>query len=346
MLVCPPSTFSQTKVSDSTAIVIRALQQGLAEVQRDQLNYRIEKDLLRETFSTNFQTINTILTIVLALFTILGFLGIRDIGTIRKEYLAELDKLNNLHKDFEIRIGKYDQEINKLRDDYLKVTQTTEKQDSRLRSLEVLEKSQMLRSVGNYRAALDAVSSALEGDPGNVDLLYDRGMSLYKLDDYPAATQAFKQVWDHDLSNYSALTNLLELYLITGHLKEYTDLREASVSILQGSRNATGDALYFDVLESYQSGTYEQLKARVKAYTEYVSFRRRKSDWDFTDAQGALHNDPMNKKKELLMLFFDIATRKIDINVGRKSLGMTPLKGLELARKMTAANKPKKGARH
>jgi hypothetical protein len=60
------------------------IETNLVETRRDQLNYRIEKDLLKETFSSNYQTINIVLTIVLALFTVVGYLGIRDIGAIKK----------------------------------------------------------------------------------------------------------------------------------------------------------------------------------------------------------------------------------------------------------------------
>ena len=55
------------------------LEDQFKEIRRDELNYQIEKDLLKETYSSNLQTLNLVLTIVLGLFSIIGFLGIRDI---------------------------------------------------------------------------------------------------------------------------------------------------------------------------------------------------------------------------------------------------------------------------
>lgn len=314
-------------------------------MRRDQLNYQIEKNLPRETFSSNYQTINTFLTIVLALFAIIGFLGTRDIGAIRKEYLAELDKLNRLSKDLETNISKYNREIQKLKDDYVKVIQTTEKQDSRLRVLELLEKSQSLRRVGNYRAALEAVSSALENDPNNVNLLYEKGMNLCKLDDYATAMQTFERMLELDPYNVGAVENLLELYLLNGRLEDYTNMRKAKASLLQAGQSAKEDALYFDILESYQTGTYEQLNARVEAYAEFSSVRRGKTDWDFTDAERAINDRPRDHKKELLMLFFDRATRKIDIKTGRRMHGMSAVKQPRQQRKLIATNERRTGAR-
>jgi hypothetical protein len=88
-------------VSNETRI--SALEVQLKEIRRDQLNYQIEKDLLKETYSTNLQSINTTLTIVLGLFSIIGFLGINNIQTIKKEYLSELEKLRQTTADFQRR---------------------------------------------------------------------------------------------------------------------------------------------------------------------------------------------------------------------------------------------------
>ena len=65
-------------------------------ISGDRINYRIEKDLLKEAYSSNLQTINMVITFVLGVFAFLGYLGIRDISTIKKEYLLELSKLLSL----------------------------------------------------------------------------------------------------------------------------------------------------------------------------------------------------------------------------------------------------------
>jgi hypothetical protein len=68
------SVHAQSKEDKSLQIKIQKLEDNVSEVRRDQLNYKIEKDLLKETFSSNYQTINIVLAIVLGIFTIVGFL--------------------------------------------------------------------------------------------------------------------------------------------------------------------------------------------------------------------------------------------------------------------------------
>src|SRR6185436_8138681 len=100
---------------------LRTLENDIREVRRDQLNYQIERDLLKDTFSSNYQTVNIILAIVLGLFTVIGFLGIRDIGTIRKDFLIELDKLGDLRKDFEGRMNLFETERKQTKEDHLAI---------------------------------------------------------------------------------------------------------------------------------------------------------------------------------------------------------------------------------
>lgn len=81
---------------DSTAV----MEKRLADLERKvhiidvgQINYKIEKDLLKETYSNNYERINTVITFVLGLIGVIGFVGIKDIGSIKKEYESELKSL-------------------------------------------------------------------------------------------------------------------------------------------------------------------------------------------------------------------------------------------------------------
>ena len=119
---------------------IKQLEEQLKEVRRDELNYRIEKDLLKETYSNNYERINTIITIILGIIGILGYLGIRDINSIKKEYTSELAKLKQLqtemttkYQEFQTSKEKYDSE---LRD----ILKTNEEQNKKIKALELKEK--------------------------------------------------------------------------------------------------------------------------------------------------------------------------------------------------------------
>jgi hypothetical protein len=80
--VTVPATYAQNTESPSRkenshlAEKLGFLERSVKEVRRDQLNYKIERDLLKETNSSNIQTINIVIAIVLSIFSVLGFLGV------------------------------------------------------------------------------------------------------------------------------------------------------------------------------------------------------------------------------------------------------------------------------
>lgn len=70
---------------------LNKLKNEITEIRRDQLNYKIEKELMKEIYQSNFKTINILITSVLGLFGFLGFFGLRDISSLQKKYQDELD---------------------------------------------------------------------------------------------------------------------------------------------------------------------------------------------------------------------------------------------------------------
>ena len=69
---------------------IRVTEFRLKRQENNEQNYKLEKDLLKETYSNNYERINIVITIILGVIGILGYLGIRDISSIKKEYEKEL----------------------------------------------------------------------------------------------------------------------------------------------------------------------------------------------------------------------------------------------------------------
>ena len=73
-----PNNFGQKEykyLSDSLKQQIQrinTLENKVDEIKRDQLNYRIEKDLLKETYTTNYNSINSVISIGLLFITILA----------------------------------------------------------------------------------------------------------------------------------------------------------------------------------------------------------------------------------------------------------------------------------
>jgi len=96
---------------------ISRLENQIKTVENNQLNYKIEKDLIKETYSSNYERINMVITIILGIIGVIGYIGFRDINSIKKEYVAELDKLKLLQVDFEVKAKEFNTEKDKFDSD-------------------------------------------------------------------------------------------------------------------------------------------------------------------------------------------------------------------------------------
>lgn len=95
------------------------LHDELAMIKANQINYRIEKDLLKETYSNNYERINTVITAILGFVALLGFLGIKDISKIKTQYNNELSKLRKLKIKFEAKSKEFDNDIKEIEENVI-----------------------------------------------------------------------------------------------------------------------------------------------------------------------------------------------------------------------------------
>ncbi|HVB66059.1 MAG TPA: hypothetical protein VND01_00015 [Candidatus Acidoferrales bacterium] len=77
-------------------VQLNELRNNVALVKRDELNYKLDRDLLKETYGSDIQQINIFITFILALFGVIGFFGLRDISNIKDQYRNELEVLQRL----------------------------------------------------------------------------------------------------------------------------------------------------------------------------------------------------------------------------------------------------------
>jgi tetratricopeptide (TPR) repeat protein len=315
------TTFSQKKDTLNVPEKLTRIEESISEIRRDQLNYRIERDLLKEAFSSNYQTINIVLAIILGVFSVIGFLGIRDIGTIRRQYFDELNKLNDLRRDFEARIAKYQSEQDKVKEDYFTVLKTNEEQNRRIKVLELQEKVGSLMRTNNYQRALEYAIPALEMDPNNQSLLEQKGLCLWRLRDMPGAITTFAKLVEIDQNNFIAVSNLLEIYLITNRLDDFRALyqkNKAGVTAQEGAPITT----YFEVLEAYQQNDVPKIKNLIQEYIKSLtSNKEKRTAWDFSDAQKALSPKSDEARGALLNVLVAILTGELDREEATKKLG-------------------------
>lgn len=298
--------FSQKDDIKSNELELKKLENSIIEIRRDQLNYQIERDLLKETFSSNYQTVNIVLTIVLGVFSILGFLGIKDIGAIKNQYHAELEKMNDLRRNFESAIKQYKDDQLKVKEDYIQILSANEEQNRRLKVLELQEKVDSLVSGKNYQRALEYIIPALELDPKNIILLNHKGTCLWRIKDYIGSINEYQKVVEIEPNNIFAVENIAELYIITNQIDEFDLFYKKHKSVLQSISNGVL-IIYFDTLRNYINNNVDEMKRIIRGYIESLTQEKsKKTNWDFTDIVVAFSPKNDEAKGALLLLLISI----------------------------------------
>jgi tetratricopeptide (TPR) repeat protein len=312
------TTISQKKDTLDLSAKVTKLDESMKELRRDQLNYSIERDLLKEAFSSNYQTINIVLAIILGVFSLIGFLGIRDIGVIKTQYLDELNKLNSLRTDFESKISQYQSEQNKVKEDYFAVLKTNEDQNRRIKVLELQEKVASLVHVRSHQRALEYAILGLEMDPNNLSLLSNKGTCLWRLGDLQGAITAYTKMLEVDPTNTNAVDNLLELHLLANRLDDFQKLYTPNKSPLL-ARNGPSISVYFEVLQAYQKQDVGLIKTLMRDYIASLqSDKEKRTTWDFSDMQKCLSPKPTEPRGALLNAFVSVLTGNMDRNEALK----------------------------
>ena len=224
-------------------------------------------------------------------------------------------------RDFEAKIAKYQSEQDKVKEDYFTVLKTNEEQNRRIKVLELQEKVGSLMRTNNYQRALEYAIPALEMDPNNQSLLGQKGLCLWRLGDIPGAITTFAKLVELDQNNLNAVTNLLELYLITNRLDDFRTLyqkNKAGITAKDGAPITT----YFEVLEAYQQNDVIKMKSLIQEYIKSLtSNKEKRTIWDFSDAQKALSPKSDEDRGALLNVLIAILTGELDREEATKKLG-------------------------
>jgi len=300
------------------------IENSLTEVRRDQLNYKLEKDLLKEAFSSNYQTVNIVLAIVLGVFSVIGFLGIRDIGAIKKEYLAELERVNSLRNDLEVKVKQIGEQQERVQNDYLEIVKTNEEQSRRIKVLELQEKISSLMQTNNFQRALEYVTVALDLDRDNTILLEQKATSLWKLNDFEGAMDTYTELLKYDPTNKSASANLLELFLIANRTPDFEDLYSKNKSWIDQKEDGKL-TMYFQLLKKYQGGREDEMESQLKEFMASLPGEKYKmSGWQFGDVNRFLDTRSDSRGKTLLKTFVGLLSGNISKEDAAKLLEGNP----------------------
>jgi tetratricopeptide (TPR) repeat protein len=284
--------------------IIEKINNDIKEIRRDQLNYQIEKNLLKETYSSNFTTVQIIISLILGLFAILGYLGLKGIISLKKEYDQELTKIRELKSDFETRLGELTASQEKVKGQLSSIDALNEEQNKKIKLLEIKEKVASWYSQKAYQRALEYIAVGLELAADDIELLTMRAFSFLSLKNYAEALEAHLKVLAIDPTNQSIIVNLAELYLVTGQLENYKKLLSEKSAFI--TSHSEGLLAFLEVFRLFLEGNYQQMKEMIASFVNKNDFSLTKNymeGWDLSDFQHAISLKPDNPEKALLSSF-------------------------------------------
>lgn len=280
-------------------------------LRRDQINYHVEKDILKEAYSSNIQTINIVITIVLGVIGVLGYLGIRSIKEVQSDYAAELNELKNIKTNFELELQTLVIKQKEFESKIGDLAVTNEKQDRRLKVLELTEKASELMKTKQWKWALEYISLGLDIDHENVPLLNQKTLCHGKLGEFSSAIELSKKIIELEPEPKSVVNiiNLLEYAALSNQQNEFANIYAAHKDIVD--RHISGNAItYLSALANVIKGDLQQAVKILDAFVKkspnetikYLGF------WSFDEVFTVTSKLPEGKQKDLLIkmaLYFD-----------------------------------------
>jgi len=289
-----------------------ALKDSLEAVRRDQLNYKIEKDLLKDAFSSNLQTVNLVITIVLGVFAILGYLGFKGMLSIKSEYATELENLRKLKGSLEQEIKTVVDAQNEVRDELGKMEQVNADQEKRLKVLEIKEKVIQLMEAKKYGMALEFANAGLEIDPKNTPLLNSKALCHYKFAQFEQGLEVYKKVLEIEPTNVSAIENMAEGLIIVEKIDEFDQLCATHKEILEKSKNGVMP-VYLSVLRGLATNNIDAVKAALRPFVQNCpdGAAPRLGTWSFLEIRWYIRKLPSSPMKEFISKVIDFFEGKL-----------------------------------
>lgn len=281
---------------------LEQLENQLKEVRRDELNYQIERDLLKETYGNNYGSISLIITIVLGIIGLLGFLGIRDIGTIKKEFEIELRDLKEIKGQFSTKVTELDSNKKKIDDDLKQIIKENEEQSKKIKFIELKERCTTFLSENKLLQALEFANAALAITPDDAAVLNIKGRILCRQNQISPALQAYEKALEADPKDSATLLNSAECYYFAKEIDKAKKIIKENRSLFENKENGNL-LLLFDIFDIYYSNDNERLLTKVKSLIDIKdlkSFKKLMDGWDLQEALYFVAYQPDSGIKEIL----------------------------------------------
>lgn len=298
---------------------VNKLSDEVKEIRRDQLNYKIEKDLLKETyaanyqtlkesFASNYQTISIIIALIMAFITIigtiLGYIGFNGISNIKKEYENELQKLRDIKEGFESKLKELVSTQLEVKGKLESVSSINEEQNKKIQLLELKEKANSYIRNKDYQRAIEYIDIGVDISPNDVELLILKSGCLSRLAkvNYPESIAINKKILSIDPNNKLAINNLAELFLFEEKFDSYEELIKDEKAYFVSDSDAL--MIYLESLKSYMKNEGANLISLIDRLLQKQHFQSKEFfRWDFDDLEIALTSKPASREKDILMKF-------------------------------------------
>lgn len=269
-------------------------------LRRDQINYKIEKDLLKEAYSSNIQTINLVITIVLGVLGVLGYLGIRSVKEIQTDYSVELEKLKTLKTQLVDEIESVRLKQKEAEGQIGDLAKTNEEQDRRLKVMELIEKISNLIGNKQWVWALKYVDIAIGLDAKNALLLSQKAACHANLGELTAAIENVKKVLELEPENSSEAINLLEFLALTNQREEFEAIH-SRYKVAVDSAYSGSLSVYLEALLRTMGGDLAAAKEILQKFVADQGAEAKKHlvSWSFNEARTITSKIPAGEQRAI-----------------------------------------------
>lgn len=281
-------------------VELKNVEHDVEILRRDQINYKIEKDLLKDAYSSNIQTINLVITIVLGVLGVLGYLGIRSVKEIQTDYSDELEKLKTLKTQLVDEIESVRAKQKEVEGQVGDLAKTNEEQDRRLKVMELIEKISNLIGSKQWGWALKYVDIAIGLDAKNALLLSQKAACHANLGELTAAIESLKKVLELEPENSSGAINLLEFLALTNQSKEFEAIYSRYKVVVDSAHNGSLSA-YLEALLRTMGGDLAAAKKILQKFAvdQGAEAKKHLGSWSFNEARTITSKIPAGEQREI-----------------------------------------------
>lgn len=295
---------AQFVFADTTSINTRLndVEHTIKQIDANQLNYKIEKDQLKETYSNNYEKINLVITLILGVMGILGYMGLKDISTIKKEYEKELSDLKQIQSQFNLKSQELDSDKKKFDEELKSIIKENEEQSKKIKFIELKDKVRTLLKDNSLTPALEFANAALNISGTDADLLNQKGQILCRLNQINDAVQTFMFARKSNPNDNTTILNTAECLYFAKDIEGAKKIVSEHKGLFESKENGRLLEL-FNLLELFFNGESNKLLEIAKSYVNINNLKSSGkiiSSWDLNEVQFFIHYQPENELKKII----------------------------------------------